>query len=157
MRHALRTAVDDVLEKMFFAETLGECEICASGCMAEEKIAASLSFAGEPSGFLLLHMSALAARQIAADFLGLDEESLSPRQTSEVVCELANMICGSVLSRVESAATFQLGGPQIVESSVEAMRRPGGTGYCVQLTNGRLAVHLGTGSEICPPPVLSAY
>ena len=157
LRHALRTAVDEVLEKMFFAETLGECQSCDSECAAGKKLAVNLTFAGEPSGFLLLHMSASAARQIAADFLGMEEESVSAQQTSEVLCELANMICGSVLSRVESAATFHLGAPQTVAPSVEAMMNSGGTRYCVQLTNGRLAVHLGTGSPICPPTVLSAF
>jgi CheY-specific phosphatase CheX len=157
MRQALRTAVDEVLERMFFAETLGECAACDAECASGEKLAVSLTFAGEPSGFLLLHMSAMAARQIAADFLGADEASVSALQTSEVVCELANMICGSVLSRVESATTFQLGAPHVVATSVEAMANSGGTRYCVQLTNGRLAVHFGTGSPICPPPVLSAF
>jgi CheY-specific phosphatase CheX len=157
MRQALRTAVDEVLEKMFFAETLGECPCCDAECASGEKLAANLTFAGEPSGFLLLHLCAPAARQIAADFLGVEEESISAQQTSEVVCELANMICGSVLSRVESAATFNLGAPEMVAPSVEAMTNSGGTRYCVQLTNGRLAVHLGTGTPICPPPVLSAF
>src|ERR1700743_3225582 len=69
MRQALRTAVDEVLERMFFAETLGGCTACDAECAAGEKLAVRLTFAGEPSGFLLLHMSAPAARQIAADFL----------------------------------------------------------------------------------------
>ena len=157
MRQALRAAVDEVLEKMFFAETLGECHACDAQCAAGEKLGVSLTFAGKPSGFLLLHMSAMAARQIAADFLGADEPSVSAQQTSEVVCEMANMICGSVLSRVESATTFQLGAPHVVAASAEAMANSSGTRYCVQLTNGRLAVHLGTGSLICPPLVPSAF
>lgn len=157
MRQALRRAVDEVLEKMFFADTLGECASCDAECAAGEKIAVNLTFTGEPSGFLLLHMSSAAARQIAADFLGTDEQSVSAQQTSEVLCELANMICGSVLSRVESATTFHLSAPERVAPSVEAMTNAGGTRYCVQLTNGRLAVHLGTGSPICPPTALSAF
>ena len=31
-----------------------------------------------------------------------------------MVCELANMICGSVLSRVESSTTFRLATPRIL-------------------------------------------
>jgi hypothetical protein len=62
-----------------------------------------------------------AARSVAADFLGEEEPALSEQQIGEVVCELANMICGSVLSRVESAITFQLATPRIVaaESAIE--------------------------------------
>ena len=51
----------------------------------------------------------------AADFLGVDEGELTGHQVGEVVCELANMICGSVLSRMESAATFRIAPPKLAD------------------------------------------
>ncbi|MEI9976445.1 MAG: chemotaxis protein CheX [Ignavibacteriota bacterium] len=158
MHRALRESVDEVLEKMFFAETTGECSAYDSGdTPPAEEIAVGLTFAGEPSGCLLLRVSAVAARQIAADFLGLDEGELSDLKISEVVRELANMICGSVLSRVESAAAFQLGAPQIVPPSERIAENLNETRYCVQLMNGRLAVNFGTGTPLCPRPAPSVY
>jgi CheY-specific phosphatase CheX len=157
MRQALRESVDEVLEKMFFAETLGECSAGDSADSTGAEIAAGLTFAGKSSGSLLLRVSAAAARQIAADFLGLDESELSDLKTSEVLRELANMICGSVLSRLESAATFHLGAPRIVPASEAIADILNETRYCVRLVNGRLAVNFGTGGPLCPRTGPSAY
>jgi hypothetical protein len=65
---------------------------------------------------------------IAADFLGEDAESLTDRQSTEVTLELANMICGAVLSRIESRATFPPGTPQIVPRTVPARNWPRAAG-----------------------------
>lgn len=135
--------MNEVLEKMFFVETLGEAAGPAGEPEANE-IAVALAYQGEPSGSFLLHLTGAAARQIAADFLGMDEAEVSDLQTSDVVRELANMICGSVLSRVESAATFRLEEPQIVPISEEVAGSHSNNRYCAQLSNGRLAVAIGT-------------
>lgn len=156
VRQALQDSVTEVLEKMFFVETLGECADPAEEPPADE-IAAGLTFQGEPPGALLLRLTSPAARQISADFLGIDEAEVSNGQTSEVVRELANMICGSVLSRVEGAAAFHLAAPQIVPPSEEIARNLSNIRYCVRLSNGRLTVNLGTGIPICPQPTQSAY
>lgn len=160
IRQALRDSVNEVLERMFFVETQGECADpeCAepAGDAPADEIAAALTFQGEPPGALLLRLTSGAARQIAADFLGIDEAEVSDVQTSEVVRELANMICGSVLSRVESAAAFHLAAPRIVPPSAEIAGSLSNTRYCVLLSNGRLTVNIGTGIPICPQPAQSA-
>ena len=157
MRQALVNSVDEVLGKMFFAETMGEVPGAEPAEDRADEIAAGLTFEGEPSGSLLLRLTTAAARQIAADFLGIDETEISENQISEVVRELTNMICGSVLSRVESAATFNLGAPRIVPPSEEPAGSLTNTRYCVQLSNGRLTVHVYTGIALCPQPAQSAY
>ncbi len=102
--------MDDVLEKMFFIQCLGDpCEFAP-----QPEVIAHLKFEGDPSGSLTLRVTAGAARSVAADFLGAEEQDLSKEQIGDVVCELANMICGSVLSRVESSTTFRLASPEIV-------------------------------------------
>ena len=81
------------------------------------------------------------AKAVAADFLGEDPESLSDRQSTEVTLELANMICGAVLSRIESSATFRLGTPQI-ETGDTGRRGPAEeTRYTVDTGNGTAPVH----------------
>lgn len=111
---ALRDALTDVLNKMFFIGDLDDARqppegVSDSGTVAE--LAARVHFQGQPSGDLLLVLNRRAAHGIAADFLGEDRSGLDDRQVEEVFCELTNMICGAVLSRVESAATFKLASP----------------------------------------------
>ena len=150
LRGALKDSVDEVLEKMFFAETLGEIEDRnVAGDFPDDEIGVRLSFEGEPPGAMCLRLTSAAARQIAADFLGLEADEISPVQVSEVVRELANMVCGSVLSRVENAAVFRLGTPQMAAPAEPPAKMPSMTGYFVQLSNGRLAVRIGTGIPAC--------
>src|SRR5437764_15417957 len=95
---------------MFFVRGLGATEASPTDTV----LTAHLTFRGEPSGSLTLRISAPAARGIASDFLGVDEEDLSDREVGDVICELANMICGSLLSRVGGEATFRLASPRLL-------------------------------------------
>lgn len=147
----LRQSVEAVLEKMFFIRSLDE----ATGELPlwENDVMAYLSFEGEPPGSLTLRVTRDAARSISADFLGGDESELTQQQIAEVVCELANMICGSVLSRVESAATFRLVSPQIAAAGggVGEAAEPAGTraSHCIEIGGGNLTVVLKTESPLC--------
>lgn len=151
LRLVLRQSVEEVLEKMFFIRSLSE----AAGELPlwENAIMAHLSFEGEPSGSLTVRVTRDAARTISADFLGADESELTQQQVGEVVCELANMICGSVLSRVESAATFRLVSPQIAEGEggVGETTEPAGTRaiHSVEIVGGNLTVVVKTESPLC--------
>jgi CheY-specific phosphatase CheX len=109
---ALADSVEEVLYKMFFIEALAEPAPAPAGAPADE-LSAALRFEGRPSGGLKLAVSRPAARSIAADFLAEDESVLDGRQVAEVICELANMICGAMLSRVESEETFRLSAPRV--------------------------------------------
>jgi CheY-specific phosphatase CheX len=151
---ALREAVEEVLERMFFAETLGEAR---DAHPSADEVAVELSFAGEPAGAMHLRLTSSAAGEIAADFLGMDAAEIADTQVSEVIRELANMICGSFLSRVESAATFHLSVPRMVSPGEELPQDASNTRCCVQLANGRLTVNIAAEIPICPRPVPSAY
>ena len=153
-RQALQDSVREVLEKMFFSDTLGELPLTEPD---GDEIIVEIEFQGEPSGFLLLRLTCQAARQIAVDFLGTAEGQISETHACDVVRELANMVCGSVLSRLESSATFRLAPPRIVPPSTEIARCFSNIRYCVQLSNGRLTVNLGTGILSCPQPAQFAY
>jgi CheY-specific phosphatase CheX len=118
---SLGECTQDVLETMFFTSVVGEAE----AENADERIAARLGFRGNPEGAFGVSVSAPAARTIAAGFLGIDDEEVTPKQVGEVVCEMANMICGSVLSRVPSDQAFELAHPQLVEPEAAAHGRGG--------------------------------
>jgi CheY-specific phosphatase CheX len=156
-QQVLRSSVDEVLEKMFFVEALGESpDSSPGGEKPQAEVAVQVGFLGDPPGSLTLRVTSAAARPIAADFLGCDEDSVSDRQMEEVVCELANMICGSLLSRVESATTFHLAAPQIVPPT-EFPATGRATSFCaVDLSNGTLTVAVTTGTPTCPEPAQSA-
>lgn len=117
---ALRNAVTEVLEKMFFIRVLEDPREAAefsthARSRGEPEMAARVAFHGEPSGSLSLRLGCPVARAIAADFLGEEEPELETRHVEEVIAELANMVCGSLLSSVESAVTFRLDTPAIVD------------------------------------------
>lgn len=147
----LRQSVEEVLEKMFFIRSLGEP--AGEHRPAGNGLMAQVTFDGEPSGSLSLRVTRDAARSISADFLGSDEGELTQQQVGEVVCELANMICGSVLSRVESTATFRLASPQFAEAEdgVGDAGEPAGPDaiHCVEIAGGNLIVVVKTESPVC--------
>jgi len=153
LQQALHDAVHDVLEKMFFIEP--DDHLSPTGYPAaegENTIAAKLKFEGPSSGCLTLLLSEAGARPMAADFLGLDIEELPAERIEEVVCELANMVCGSVLSRIDSHAIFRLASPRVLRGDPwrflpEANRDR--EVYSVGIGSGALTVIVETREPVC--------
>ncbi len=136
---ALQEAVHEVLETMFFVRELEDRP--GDGSETPPDLAAALEFEGKPSGRLTLTLAGHAARAVAADFLGAEEDELSDLQVEEVACELANMVCGSVLSRTESDTRFRLAAPQILRVPTLVFP-PEEAVLSVGLDHGALTVHL---------------
>jgi CheY-specific phosphatase CheX len=142
LTEALRDSVADVLEKMFFIRDPEEDGLPPGSNL----MTAQLAFAGQPSGSLRLQIPTPAARLISADFLGMEDAELSECEVGEVICELANMICGSVLSKVESSVTFRLESPRLVE-----LETPAGMAddRRVAVSHGAVSVYLTTEQSEC--------
>ena len=138
----------EVLERMFFLEGLGEA---AEPPAQAETVAVQITFDGDPPGCFQMRLARPAATAIAADFLGEDTESLTGQQSTEVALELANMICGAVLSRIESSATFRLGAPQIVADDTGKDGPADYTRYTVETGSGTLTVAIQMETRICSP------
>jgi len=137
--------MDDVLEKMFFIR--GPSDSFAPQQLSE--VVAGLSFEGNPPGWLTLELPGDAARLLTASFLGQEETEVSPQEVGEVVCELANIICGATLSRVESETTFRLSEPRLLIAG----ERPGGCGtamHAVRIGSGTLVVNFKMEECACP-------
>ncbi len=149
LSEALETSMADVLEKMFFIRTLG----VPGDSVSLVDMVAGLKFEGDPPGSFTLRVSKPAACSIAADFLGAEESELSEREVSDVVCELANMICGSVLSRVESNSTFRLAAPRMVQELPVAANMAGapagGATHVVEISGGVLVASIRTENSGC--------
>jgi len=108
----LSTAAEQVLETMFFTAVYG---FAPEGEPDTPRFAARLGFEGTPSGALTIGISLPAAHTLAANFLAVDgEDGLTDAQVGGVICELANMICGALLSRVESEEHFRLSSPELL-------------------------------------------
>ncbi len=115
---ALWAALEEALDKMFFVAGF---ESATPGVEPAPEMAAVVSFEGASRGVFALRVSPPLARSIAADFLGEDELSLPEERVREVVCELANMICGAALSRSSGEHELRLEAPR----SCATVGRPG--------------------------------
>jgi CheY-specific phosphatase CheX len=105
-------SASEVLETMFFTGVEAAIPFAeAAGSPHSPLLSAELAFRGSVSGTFGVRVSLQSARMIAANFLGSEETSDS--QAAEVVCELSNMLCGSVLSRLEGDARFELEHPEL--------------------------------------------
>ncbi len=109
----LCAAARNVLETMFFTSIMGERQ----EPLENPGLEALVSFEGDPSGAFGLKLTTNAARAVAANFLGVEDEAeLTESQIGDVACELANMICGAMLSQVESGSTFHISHPRLVDA-----------------------------------------
>lgn len=102
-------SVPEVLETMFFAAAVPGA---GSGCGCENWSVA-IPFRGAPSGVFTMRVDRPDAHAMASAFLGRDPEETGAEEDAFLACELANILCGSVLSRAEADGTFDLGAPLI--------------------------------------------
>jgi hypothetical protein len=126
----------EVLETMFFDEALpAPCEHgwIPSGASVR------LAFEGSHCGEFLLSVAPEVAQSITPAFLGVEPEEVTEGQGSQVLLELANILCGSVLSHLWPDADLKLGGPELiqVEGPIEDALHE-----CFQLTEGMLSVSI---------------
>ena len=107
----LLDAAAEVLETMFFTSLAEEGEPAPP--MTEPCVCARLSFSGARSGRLGVRVPLETAREIAANFLGLEGQELTEARVNDVICELTNMVCGLVLGRAHGDGLFELSRPEI--------------------------------------------
>lgn len=140
LEQMLTDAVAEVLETMFFTSLAEDGEPPAP--VTGPCVCTKLSFRGIPSGRLGVRVPLETARKMAATFLGVEEEAVTETQLGEVACELSNMVCGSVLSRVESEAPFELLHPEIGPRETGCPRKGQVAGRTIALEEGVLEVWL---------------
>ena len=98
---------------------------------------AELRFHGTYSGVFHLDVTEEAGRSLATTFLGADDE-VPQEQMGSVICELTNMICGSMLSSMDARAEIHLDAPQLVDGA--APRADGVLSRAFEIDNGQMAV-----------------
>jgi len=127
-------SASEVLETMFFTGIESE----AGSDLPVPQVSAELVFRGVQSGKFGVQVPLETGQQIAANFLGADEVT-SP-QVDEVLCELCNMLCGSVLSRLEAGARFELLHPEVDPNNLSWHNRLDAVGYTFGLDEGAITL-----------------
>ena len=107
----LSEAAAQVLETMFFTSLAEEGEPAPP--MTTPCVCAQLTFRGARAGSVGVRVPLETAREIAANFLGLEGQELTEARVDDVICELTNMVCGLVLSRLEGDSLFDLTRPVV--------------------------------------------
>jgi CheY-specific phosphatase CheX len=148
-------AAAEVLETMFFVTPVEDAGDAAEAMAGEEAFAVRLTFEGEPCGCFALRLGRRAARTMAADFLAEEPDALSEEQVAGVVSELANMICGSVLSRGDTQSTFRLTPAGLLEDAGH-FACDATVSQKLVLEEGLLSMSLGI-EEPCPTAAESAF
>ena len=114
----MESAVAEVLESMCFISSEGEAADEIND--RPDWIRGELEFLGMPGGTFGIAVPPSTAAVMAANFLGEDEADLSEKQTVEVVCELTNMVCGTLLAQIDSKQAFTLSPPRHVSPDAES-------------------------------------
>ena len=102
LNDALLAAAEEVLNTMIFMDVRESCEQQQSGDM----LLGSITFTGELEGCLTIYCNISCARAIALNMLGMEEtEDLNEAEICDAIGEVANMVMGSVKSRIQEAAS----------------------------------------------------
>ncbi len=141
------TTAADALGTMFFTPVVRRCHgsVVANTNGALLVRIPFLAGAGS-SGHLDIRVSTSGAQSIASSFLAVDEGPVPEHRVNDVICELANVICGSLLSTLLSERGFRLLTPEV-------MREPAGVSSstfeeALELESGWMTLHLNLGSAV---------
>jgi hypothetical protein len=131
----------EVLETMFFTEAVaGGCDHASS----PPDISVRIDFEGSHAGEFVLGVPLSAARPIAAAFLGLAEDEIAEKECNQVIFELANILCGAVLSNRWPDSRLSLAMPELVAGGPP---REGALHRCFTLPEGVLALTIACANE----------
>lgn len=140
LRSACHQAVLEVLETMFFELPVDAPLVSSSP--APSGTSAAARFGGSLTGALTLVLAGTAPQRLAASFLGLDDAEIGPAEWQSVVVELANVLCGATMSRLEPAGRLRIDQPVLLP----VPPCPEGPWLGFTLECGRLDVHVQYGA-----------
>jgi hypothetical protein len=135
----------EVLETMFFTEA--QVDACEH-CWLATAPSAHIRFEGSHFGEMLLGVSAEAAVPIGASFLGLAEDEVTQAQRGQVVQELANILCGAMLSKLWPESKLALASPEL--EPWPEWPAEGALHRCFLMQEGRLAISVRLVSPSAP-------
>jgi CheY-specific phosphatase CheX len=134
----LTQVAEDVLENMFFSGVMGEMEGEAGG----ERLSARVTFSGSSAGELGVSAPPSTVALLAAGFLGAEDDNVTEVQARAVVGELANVLCGAVLGRLNPTGHFAISPPEVSHAEGASAVRGMELQRRFELMEGDLAVGL---------------
>jgi CheY-specific phosphatase CheX len=140
----LDSCVASALETMCFFGVLGTCAASEPG---DELLSARVAFHGDATGVLQLSLSSSAAWIVSANFLGEESHDILIDQVEAVLCELANIICGALLSASDKNGLFHLATPRM-QPALEPPQHEASI-VTFELETGTLTVQVEFGSIAC--------
>ncbi len=141
MEQALQMVAAEVLETMFFTEAeLAGCEHAWLDFPINPAPCARVAFEGSHFGEMLLGVSGEAADPIAASFLGLDPAELTAAQRGQVIQELANILCGAMVSHLWPESNLTLSSPEL--TPWQEWPKEGTLHRCFAIPEGKLAISI---------------
>ena len=109
LRSACEQAVLEVLETMFFEFPTGDP--VEAQTPAPATATATARFDGSLTGTLCLSISDSCPQRLAAGFLGIEDDQAGPFEQRSVVIELANVLCGATMSRLDPGGRLRIEQP----------------------------------------------
>lgn len=110
--NATKISISDVFEKMFYMPVeFEERQELESIIRSSSFLSASLGFKGARSGYFTAMIPVSVLKQIASDFMGTDEDTLTEDDITGTLGEIVNMISGNALTMV--GGDFHLDLPEI--------------------------------------------
>jgi hypothetical protein len=103
LQTSITEAVERVLETMCFSAVLGTCD--SDEAQSRLDLSAAIDYSGANRGTVLVGCCQAAAQALARNFLG--DGQVSEEQVAQLVGELANMICGAVVSGFEGGPALR--------------------------------------------------
>ncbi|MFO7714233.1 chemotaxis protein CheX [Desulfosarcina sp.] len=124
---AMKASISEVLETMFFMPVdFGPTdEKSAESIATINPVAARLEFSGSEKGCFHLQVPEALARNISADFMGIDPTRLTRDDVTGTVNEMINMLAGNTLSHYDPTVAFDLSVPEKVPAEKQPPERTG--------------------------------
>lgn len=132
LSRTVQQVTQEVLETMFFAEAEPVACDHEGDC-----VAARVRFTGNPNGELTVMLSRTLALSASAGFLAEDNDEVTDEELHQVACELANIICGAILSRLHPNSRVSLSTPELSIPDLDAAFH-----QCFATPDGMLAVSI---------------
>lgn len=139
-REVLLDCMSRTLETMFYTFIDGDLTVALDEAGPALHDPAIVQFRGARNGALALALDEEAGSALAASFLGLDPDELTPADVQQVSNEMANILCGSFLSQLEPNGHFDLDAP-VQGTTLELARLA--SHRDLQIPEGRLSVWWG--------------
>lgn len=119
---AMTVSISDVLETMFFLPLDVVSDVDTPDAEKTERISVSVAFNGPAVGAFFLQVPLVLAREVSADFMGVDPEGVTRNTMNETVKEMINMLAGNCLSAYDADLVFDLEVPETIGN--EALHPP---------------------------------